>query len=96
MRLIPRGDLDGLTCAVLLSALFPEVNVSARIHWGPDRKFPLLILGHSIFRRTCNTNVGEFAARYGGGGHRGASSIPLMEEPDQQIQMIVSELKANG
>jgi hypothetical protein len=80
----------------LIYALFPEINVSARIHWGPDRKFPLLILGHSIFRRTCNTNVGELAARYGGGGHRGAGSIPLMEEPDQQIQMIVGELKANG
>jgi hypothetical protein len=80
----------------LIYALYPEVNVSARIHWGPDRKFPLLILGHSIFRRTCNTNVGELAARYGGGGHRGAGSIPLIEEPDQQIQMIVGELKANG
>jgi hypothetical protein len=80
----------------LIYALYPEVNVSARIHWGPDRKFPLLILGHSIFRRTCKTNVGELAARYGGGGHRGAGSIPLIEEPDQQIQMIVGELKANG
>ena len=80
----------------LIYALYPEVNVSARIHWGPDRKFPMLILGHSIFQRTCTTNVGEFAARYGGGGHRGAGSIPLIEEPDQQIQMIVRELKANG
>jgi hypothetical protein len=80
----------------LVYALFPEVNVSARIHWGPDRSFPMLLLGHSIFRRTCRTNVGELAARYGGGGHRGAASIPLMSEPDQQIAMIVGELKANG
>ncbi|HZF08265.1 MAG TPA: exopolyphosphatase [Thermoanaerobaculia bacterium] len=77
-------------------ALFPEVNVSARIHWGPNRQFPVLLLGHSIFRRTCKTNVGELAARYGGGGHRGAGSIPLMEDPDQQIRMVVAELKANG
>jgi nanoRNase/pAp phosphatase (c-di-AMP/oligoRNAs hydrolase) len=56
----------------------------------------MLLLGHSIFRRTCKTNVGELAARYGGGGHRGAASIPLMSEPDQQIAMIVAELKANG
>ena len=80
----------------LVYALFPEVNVSARIHWGPNRAFPMLLLGHSIFRRTCKTNVGELAARYGGGGHRGAGSIPLMDEPDQQIQMIVRELKTNG
>jgi nanoRNase/pAp phosphatase (c-di-AMP/oligoRNAs hydrolase) len=77
-------------------ALYPEVNVSARIHWGPKRDFPMLLLGHSIFRRTCKTNVGELAARYGGGGHRGAGSIPLMEDPDQQIRMIIAELKANG
>ncbi|HEY0511383.1 MAG TPA: exopolyphosphatase [Thermoanaerobaculia bacterium] len=80
----------------LVYALFPEINVSARIHWGPNRAFPMLLLGHSIFRRTCKTNVGELAARYGGGGHRGAGSIPLISEPDQQIQMIVGELKANG
>jgi hypothetical protein len=80
----------------LVYALFPEVNVSARIHWGPNRSFPMLLLGHSIFRRTCRTNVGELAARYGGGGHTGAGSIPLMSEPDQQIQMVVGELKANG
>ena len=80
----------------LIYALYPEINVSVRIHWGPNRAFPMLLLGHSIFRRTCKTNVGELAARYGGGGHQGAGSIPLMSEPDKQIQMIVGELKANG
>lgn len=80
----------------LIYALFPEVNVSARIHWGPNRTFPMLLLGHSIFNRTCRTNVGELAARYGGGGHRGAGSVPLIDEPEQQIQMVIAELKANG
>jgi hypothetical protein len=80
----------------LIYALYPEINVSVRIHWGPNRAFPMLLLGHSIFRRTCKTNVGELAARYGGGGHRGAGSIPLMEDPEQQIRMILAELKANG
>jgi hypothetical protein len=80
----------------LIYALFPEVNVSARIHWGPNRQWPMLVLGHSIFNRTCRTNVGELAARYGGGGHRGAGSIPLIEDPDQQIRMVLNELKANG
>src|SRR4028119_1094129 len=80
----------------LIYALFPEVNVSVRVHWGPNRAFPMLLLGHSIFNRTCKTNVGELAARYGGGGHRGAGSIPLMDEPDQLVQMVVNELKSNG
>ena len=80
----------------LVYAIYPEVNVSVRVHWGPNREFPMLLVGHSIFNRTCRTNVGELAARYGGGGHRGAGSIPLMDEPDQQIRMVISELKANG
>ena len=80
----------------LVYAIYPEVNVSVRVHWGPNREFPMLLLGHSIFNRTCRTNVGELAARYGGGGHKGAGSIPLMDEPDQQIRMVISELKANG
>ena len=80
----------------LVYAIYPEVNVSVRIHWGPNRQFPMLLVGHSIFNRTCRTNVGELAARYGGGGHKGAGSIPLMDEPDQQIRMVVAELKANG
>lgn len=91
-------DLDHVPIGnrFLVYALYPEVNVSARVHWGPNRTFPMLLLGHSIFRRTCKTNVGELASRYGGGGHKGAGSIPLIDEPDQQIQMILGELKANG
>ena len=80
----------------LVYALFPEANVSMRLHWGPKRAYPMLLLGHSIFNRTCKTNVGELAARYGGGGHRGAGSVPLIADADQQIQMVLSELKANG
>ena len=80
----------------LVYALYPRANVSLRLHWGPNRQYPMLVLGHSIFNRTCNTNVGELAARYGGGGHRGAASIPLMDEPEQQVRMVLAELKANG
>jgi hypothetical protein len=80
----------------LVYALFPDVNVSMRLHWGPGRAYPMLLLGHSIFNRTCKTNVGELAARYGGGGHRGAGSVPLQADADQHIQMVLAELKANG
>ncbi len=80
----------------MVYALYPDANVSIRLQWGPQHKFQMLTLGHSIFTRTCQTNVGELAARYGGGGHQGAGSIPLMQEPEQQIQMVLTELKANG
>ena len=91
-------DLDHVPIGnrFLVYALFPEVNVSVRIHWGPNRTFPMALIGHSIFNRSCKTNVGDLAARYGGGGHRGAGSVPLMDEPEQQIRMIINELKAHG
>jgi len=80
----------------LVYALYPKINVSVRLHWGPGREYPLILLGHSLVNRTCATNLGELAARYGGGGHHGAASVPLMDDPDQQIAMIIAELKANG
>lgn len=79
----------------LVFAIFPKVNVAVRAQRRLDGP-TMLTLGHSIINRTCNTNVGELAARYGGGGHQGAGSIPLMEDTDQQIEMILTELKAAG
>ncbi len=80
----------------LVYALYPQVNVSVRIQWGPRKEFAMMTIGHSIFNRTCKSNVGELAARYGGGGHAGAGSVPLIEDAEQQIQMVLAELKANG
>lgn len=79
----------------LVFAIFPQINVAVRAQKRLDGP-TMLTLGHSIINRTCNTNVGDLAARYGGGGHQGASSIPLMEDTDQQIEMIIAELKAGG
>ena len=80
----------------LVYALYPDANVSVRLQWGPDKAHVMMTLGHSIFNRTCKTNVGELAARYGGGGHAGAGSVPLIDDPDMQLLMVVAELKANG
>ena len=55
----------------LVFALFPAINVAVRLQWGPGRESTMCTLGHSILQRTCQTNVGELAARYGGGGHKG-------------------------
>ena len=80
----------------LVYALYPGANVSVRLQWGPKNTV-MMTLGHSILNRTCKTHLGELAARYGGGGRRGASSIPLIDEnPELEIQMIIGELKANG
>src|SRR5437763_4972089 len=45
----------------LVYALFPDVQVPARVDWGPDRESPTLILGHSVFPRTCHRRRGVIA-----------------------------------
>lgn len=81
----------------VIYVLFPDVNVSVRVHWGPERRFVVAAVGHSIFNRTCKTNVGELMSRYGGGGHRGAGTTPLVpERADRDLAEIIAELKRNG
>lgn len=78
----------------LVYAVFPEANVSVRLHWGPRRRTVVAVIGHSIFNRTCTTDVGDLAARFGGGGHRGAASIPLdPTTADEVVREIVNELR---
>lgn len=81
----------------LVYTLFPDANVSMRIHWGPDKEFVVVAVGHSIFNRTCQTRVGDLMARFGGGGHVGAGSTPIpVDTADADIQEILETLKANG
>lgn len=79
----------------LVYAVFPAANVSLRLHWGPRRETVIAVIGHSIFDHSCTTDVGELAARFGGGGHRGAGSIPLEpENADAVVEALVNELRS--
>ena len=81
----------------LVYTLFPDANVSLRIHWGPDRQFAVAAVAHSIFNRTCRTNIGELLSRYGGGGHTGAGSAPIpTAQADEKIAEILAALKTAG
>jgi nanoRNase/pAp phosphatase (c-di-AMP/oligoRNAs hydrolase) len=81
----------------LVYSLFPDANVSLRVHWGPRHDTVIAAVGHSIFNRTCNTSVGELMSRYGGGGHRGAGTCVLpLDKAADAIDEILSELQANG
>ena len=81
----------------LVYSLFPDANVSLRVHWGPRDETVIAAVGHSIFNRTCNTSVGELMSRYGGGGHRGAGTciLPLDKAADA-IDDILFALQQNG
>ena len=81
----------------LIYTLFPETNVSLRVHWGPSRSSVIAAVGHSIFNRTCRTSVGDLMSKYGGGGHRGAGTCVLpLDEAADAIDEILFELQANG
>ncbi|HUR80212.1 MAG TPA: exopolyphosphatase [Thermoanaerobaculia bacterium] len=92
-------ELDRLPAGnrFLVYSLFPEANVSLRVHWGPRADTVVAAVGHSIFNRTCNTSVGDLMSRYGGGGHRGAGTCVLpTDRAADAIDEILIELQANG
>jgi nanoRNase/pAp phosphatase (c-di-AMP/oligoRNAs hydrolase) len=81
----------------LIYTLFPQSNVSVRVHWGPTRDSVVAAVGHSIFNRTCKTSVGELMSSYGGGGHRGAGTCVLpLDKAADALDAILMELQANG
>jgi hypothetical protein len=81
----------------LVYTLFPQANVSVRVHRGPSAQHVACAVGHSIFNRTCRTAVGELMSDYGGGGHAGAGTCLLpAAEADRKIAEIVERLKRNG
>jgi hypothetical protein len=81
----------------LVYTLFPQCNISLRLHWGPSRAHVAAAVGHSIFNRTSRTNVGELMSRYGGGGHRGAGTCLLPADKADQIAVeLIARMKADG
>ena len=79
----------------LVYTLFPDANVSVRVHWGPERKTVAVVLGHAIFNRTCNVNIGELMSDFGGGGHKGAGSALLqLETAEKDQREIIRRLKS--
>jgi len=81
----------------LIYTLFPDTNVSLRVHWGPSHNSVIAAVGHSIFNRTCKTSVGDLMSRYGGGGHQGAGTCVLpLDSAADAIDEILFELQANG
>src|SRR5262245_2519536 len=79
----------------IVYTLFPDANVSVRVHWGPQRQFVAAVVGHSIFNRTCKVNIGELMSDFGGGGHVGAGAAPLKADTaNADIEEIIRRLKS--
>jgi oligoribonuclease NrnB/cAMP/cGMP phosphodiesterase (DHH superfamily) len=81
----------------LIYTLFPQANISLRVHWGPSREQVAAAVGHSIFNRTSRTNVGMMMSRYGGGGHKGAGTcLVSAQSADATIAEMISAMKKDG
>jgi hypothetical protein len=77
--------------------LYPDANVSVRAADGAGGAFVSIQAGHSIFNRTCTTDIGELMAAYGGGGHKGAGTAqPATADADAALEAIIGTLKKNG
>ncbi len=81
----------------LVYSLFPDAVVHVRIRYAGEAANKIIVnVGHSIFNRNCNVNVGVLLSRYGGGGHAGAGSCTLKREgAEPAIADIVETLKKN-
>ena len=59
----------------LVYALFPETVVSVKIRYDDDAgKKVAVSVGHNIFNKNCNVNVGLMLSKFEGGGHHAAGS----------------------
>ena len=81
----------------LAYSLFPEAVVSVKIrHPAQDRSRVIVSVGHSIFNRGCNVNVGEMLSQFEGGGHRGAGACTFSaDKADDYIPRIIDILVKN-
>ena len=88
---VPKGN------RFLVYCMFPDAVASMKVRYeGPERKKVIIGVGHSIFNRKCNVNVGLMLSEFGGGGHRGAGSCTVpCEKAEQAISEVLKILMEN-
>ncbi len=89
---VPQGN------RFLVYCMFADAVVSMKIRYEtPEKKKVIIGVGHSIFNRKCNVNVGLMLSEFGGGGHRGAGSCTIpSEKAEQAISEILKILMENN
>ncbi|MCB0280183.1 MAG: exopolyphosphatase [Calditrichaeota bacterium] len=87
----PRGN------RFLVYSMYPESYVQMKIAHHPEIEGKTIVsVGHSIFNRTCNVNVGLMLSQFEGGGHRGAGSCTFSYFRENEfIKRMLDILKAN-
>ncbi|MBF0543363.1 MAG: exopolyphosphatase [Candidatus Riflebacteria bacterium] len=77
----------------LIFTIFPEGSVQVRVFNGKGGEFTVIAIGHSIFNRTCQVDVGALCNQYGGGGHKGAATCQVAnQDADKIVKEIIKQL----
>ncbi len=81
----------------MVYSLFPESVVNVKIRYDNDDRQTLVVsVGHSIFNRKCNVNVGQMLSKFEGGGHRGAGACSFhVSKTDDYLPKIIDILLKN-
>lgn len=81
----------------LVYSMFPQTVVQMKIRYDEgDREQVIVSVGHSIFNRNCNVNVGLLLSRFEGGGHPGAGSCRFHAgKAEEYIPAILDALVRN-
>ncbi len=81
----------------IVYTLFPQCNISLRVIWGLKKQNTVFTVGHSIFNRTCKTDVGSLMLRYGGGGHRAVGTCQVDHaHAEQVLKELIGEITRRG
>ena len=81
----------------IVYTLFPQANVSVRVHPGPTSEHVAVAVGRSILNRTSRTDVGKLMSAFGGGGHKGAGTcLVLSTTADDEIAEMIDTMKRDG
>ncbi|MBA3030655.1 MAG: exopolyphosphatase [Desulfobacteraceae bacterium] len=88
---VPQGN------RFLSYCLFPESVVNLKIRYdNQDRSKIIASVGHSIFNRNCNINVGLLLKDFEGGGHEKAGACSFhMSKASEYLPKIIQALKEN-
>jgi nanoRNase/pAp phosphatase (c-di-AMP/oligoRNAs hydrolase) len=81
----------------MLYALFPNCNISMHVMWGLKKQNTVFAIGKSIFNRSSQTNIGELALQYGGGGHANAGTCQVNhDQVDTVMAELIKKINADG
>ncbi len=79
----------------MIYALYPETQISVHVAWGFKKQNTAVMIGKSIVNKGSNVDIGELCLKYGGGGHRNASTCQLdNDKVDAELPNIIAALNA--